>query len=396
MARRAAQGTGTIRKKTITRSGKKYEYWEARYTAGRDPGTGKQIQHSITGKTQKEVAQKLKAATASIDMGTYIAPSKMTVAEWLDIWSRDYLGGVKPFTVVSYKGVIRNHIKPALGSVKLEALNAHTIQGFYNSLGTDKDSKPGLSPKSVKNVHGVLHKALQQAVKVGYIRFNPADACELPRVERKELKPLDETESKAFLQVVKGHRFEALFTVTLFTGMREGEALGLTWDCINFENGTLLINKQLQREKKKEGKYVLVPTKNGKARTITPAPWVMKLLRAHRGRQNEQRIKAGELWEDSGLVFTGELGHHLAIHTVYSAFKTVAASIGRPDARFHDLRHSYAVAAIRSGDDIKTVQGNLGHATAAFTLDVYGHVTDQMKQESAARMESYIKNVLNL
>ena len=128
----------------------------------------------------------------------------------------------------------------------------------------------------------------------------------------------------------------------------------------------------------------------------TPAPWVMKLLRKQRARQAEQQLKAGPMWEDSGLVFTNELGRHLAIHTVYKDFKQIAASIGRPDARFHDLRHSYAVAAIRSGDDIKTVQGNLGHATAAFTLDVYGHVTDQMKQESAARMESYIKDVLNL
>lgn len=140
MARKAASGTGTIRKKTVTRSGKEYTYWEARYTAGRDPGTGKQIQRSITGKTQKEVAQKLKAATASIDQGTYTAPSKMTVGQWLDIWTADYLGGVKPYTVASYTSVARNHIKPALGAVKLEALNAHTIQGFimlWASPGTE-------------------------------------------------------------------------------------------------------------------------------------------------------------------------------------------------------------------------------------------------------------------
>ena len=172
---RAAQGSGTIRKKTVTRSGKQYTYWEARYTVGHNPGTGKQIQRSITGKTQKEVAQKLKAATAAIDAGTYTAPSKMTVGEWLDIWAKDYLGGVKPFTVASYTGQIRNHIKPALGAVKLEALNTHTIQGFYNRLGQPQKGKPGLSPKTVKNVHGVLHKALQQAVAVGYIRFNPSE-----------------------------------------------------------------------------------------------------------------------------------------------------------------------------------------------------------------------------
>ena len=198
------------------------------------------------------------------------------------------------------------------------------------------------------------------------------------------------------MKAIQGHRYEMLYTVTLFTGMREGEALGLMWECVDFKKGTILINKQMQREKKKNGQYLLVPTKNGKSRTITPAPWVLKLLRTQRAKQAEQQLRAGPIWEDSGLVFTNELGHHLAIHTVYKDFKQIAASIGCPDARFHDLRHSYAVAAIRSGDDIKTVQDNLGHATAAFTLDVYGHVTDQMKRESAARMESYIKDVLNL
>ena len=386
---RAAQGAGTIRQRKDGR-------WEARYTVGRDPGTGKQVQRSVYGATQQEARKKLAQLTAALDAGTYKEPCKMTVGQWLDIWSADYLGGVKPFTVRSYSDQIRNHIKPALGSVKLEALNAHTIQEFYNSLGAEREGKPGLSPKTVKNVHGVLHKALQQAVKIGYLRFNPADACELPRAVRKELKPLDEEQSKAFLKAIQGHRFEMLYTVTLFTGMREGEALGLSWDCVDFKKGTILINKQMQREKKKNGQYLLVPTKNGKSRTITPAPWVMKLLRTQRARQAEQQLRAGPMWEDSGLVFTNELGHHLAIHTVYKDFKQIAASIGRPDARFHDLRHSYAVAAIRSGDDIKTVQGNLGHATAAFTLDVYGHVTDQMKRESAARMESYIKDVLNL
>lgn len=386
---RAAQGAGTIRQRKDGR-------WEARYTVGRDPGTGKQVQRSVYGATQQEVRKKLAQLTAALDAGTYKEPCKMTVGQWLDIWAADYLGGVKPFTVVSYTGHIKNHIKPALGSVKLEALNAHTIQEFYNSLGAEREGKPGLSPKTVKNVHGVLHKALQQAVKIGYLRFNPADACELPRAVRKELKPLDEEQSKAFLKAIQGHRYEMLYTVTLFTGMREGEALGLMWECVDFKKGTILINKQMQREKKKNGQYLLVPTKNGKSRTITPAPWVMKLLRTQRAKQAEQQLRAGPMWKDSGLVFTNELGHHLAIHTVYKDFKQIAASIGCPDARFHDLRHSYAVAAIRSGDDIKTVQGNLGHATAAFTLDVYGHVTDQMKRESAARMESYIKDVLNL
>ena len=119
----------------------------------------------------------------------------------------------------------------------------------------------------------------------------------------------------------------------------------------------------------------------------------MKLLRQQQAVQAEWRLRAGTAWQDSGLVFTNELGGHLMPHTVYHSYKKVVASIGRPDARFHDLRHSYAVAAIKGGDDIKTVQGNMGHATAAFTLDVYGHVTDQMKQASAARMKKFIQSV---
>lgn len=396
MSKRAAQGTGTIRKKTVTRSGKEYTYWEARYTEGVAPGTGRQIQRSITGKTQKEVAQKLKAATASIDAGTYTAPSKMTVGEWLDIWSAEYLGGVKPRTAELYKATISTYIKPALGAVKLEALNAHTIQGFYNTLGTEREGKSGLSPKTVKNIHGVFHKALQQAVKVGYIRFNPADACELPRVEHREIHPLDEDEISRFLTAIHGHRFEALFLVTLFTGMRRGEILGLKWDNVDFDRGMINVCQQLQHIVGSVGEYHLVSPKNGKGRTVTPAPSVMGLLKNQRKRQAEDQLKAGPLWHGDGFVFTDALGQHLSPNTVYESFKRVVARIGRPDARFHDLRHSYAVAAIQSGDDIKTVQQNLGHHTAAFTLDVYGHVTEQMKQESAARMENYINRVSNL
>lgn len=387
--KRAARGSGTIRQRKDGR-------WEARFITGTDPGTGKDIRKSVYGATQKEVRKKMTEALAALDQGDYREPCKMTLGQWLDVWSAEYLGGVKPFTVRSYSDHIKNHLKPCLGAVKLDALNAHTIQGFYNGLGKERDGKPPLSPKTVKNIHGVLHKALQQAVHLGYIRFNPTDACILPRVEKAPIQPLDEVQSKAFLAAIKGHRYEALFTVTLFTGMREGEAMGLMWECVDFERGTILLNKQLQQEKKKGGQYIFAPLKNDKARLIAPAPWVMQLLKIHRVHQMEQRLKVGPLWEDSGLVFTNELGRHLARCTVVKDFKKVVAQIGAPAVRFHDLRHSYAVAAIRSGDDIKTVQGNLGHATASFTLDVYGHVTEQMKQASADRMNGYIKDVLGL
>jgi integrase len=233
-------------------------------------------------------------------------------------------------------------------------------------------------------------------VALGYIRFNPSDTCELPRVEKKEIRPLDDKAIGDFLRVIRGHRFEDVYLVTLFTGMRQGEVCGLTWDSVSFDSGTILINKQLQKIPGQRGAYHLVPTKNSKWRTITPAGSVMETLRRRKAQQAQQRLQAGELWEDSGFVFTNELGHHLSPHTVYHQFKTLAAAIGLPEARFHDLRHSYAVAAMRNGDPVKTVQENLGHHSAAFTLDIYGHVTDTMKKESADRMEQYIHAVSSL
>ena len=385
--KRRANGEGSIRQR-------KDGVWEARFITGIDPGTGKEIRKSVYAKTQKDVRRKMTEAIAALDKDDYREPCKMTLGQWLDIWQNDYLGGVKPRTAVDYANNIRKHIKPALGAVKLEALAAHAIQQFYNNFvrAVDEGGK-GLSPKTLRNVHLVLHKSLQQAVMLGYIRTNPADACALPRVTKNEIKPLDEDDTARFLQAIKGHRFETIYLVTLFTGMRKGEVFGLTWDCVDFAAGTITINKQLQADTKNGTRYNLVSTKNGKGRVITPAPFVMELLKTQRRRQSEWRLRAGPLWEDTGLVFTNELGVHLSPHTVFHHFKRIVESIGLPDARFHDLRHSYAVAAIRSGDDIKTVQGNLGHATASFTLDVYGHVTDQMKRESADRMQKYIDSI---
>ena len=395
--RKAASGMGNIRKKSRTVNGKTYTYYEARYTEGFDPGTGKHIQRSISGKTQKEVALKLKAAIASLDSGTYVAPSKMTVGEWMDIWSKNYLGAVKESTVAAYNATIRTHIKPGLGAVRLDSLDTHMVQSFYNGLREPTKTRDAVSPKTVKNVHGILHKALQQDVANNYIRFNPTNACILPRVEKKEIQPLDEAESKLFLNAVKGHQFEMLYTFVLFTGLREGEALGLTWDRVDFMRGTILVSRQLQKEKKAGGAFRLVSLKNDRPRRITPAPWAMQLLRDRKLQQYEHREKAGAAWSNPmNLFFTNELGGNLIPQTVVRHFKEIVASIGRPDARFHDLRHSYAVASLRSGDDIKTVQGNLGHATAAFTLDVYGHVTNQMQEASAFRMEAYIRGLLEL
>lgn len=393
---RGLNGFGSIRQKTVTKKdGREYTYWEARCTVGIDTKTGKQVQKSITGKTKKEVSQKLKELSREVDSGAYTEPTKMTLSEWLATWESDYLGAVKESTAYLYKRDMTLYIIPSLGAVKLTALKTQMIQQCFNELlnPSDSDKKP-LSPKTVKDVHGAFHKALQQALELGYIHSNPSDACKLPRVIRKDIEPLDETQLACFLSAIDGHVHENLYKITVFTGLREGEVLGLTWDCIDLEKGTAKVNKQLRRRQEKGGEYYFSPPKNNKSRTLTLAPTVVQTFKREKQNQLEMQSKAGEAWNNEhDLVFTNELGGFLSYRTAYDCFKRVVASIGCPNARFHDLRHTYAVAAIQSGDDIKTVQENLGHATAAFTLDVYGHVTDNMRRESANRMENFIKSL---
>lgn len=388
MAKRAAQGAGTIRKKTVIRKGKEYTYWEARITTGRDPGTGKQMQRSFTGKTQKEVREKMQVAAVAVNTGMYITPQKMTVGQWLDTWAEDYLAGVKPATVAIYKNNIKNHIKPALGAVALSDLRPHMVQTFINGLK--------LSPASVRLAYKVLHMALAKAVKLEYIPKNPAVGSELPKLEQKEIHPLDDQQVAALLNAARGGDIEYLITVALFTGCRLSELLGLTWEAIDFKPGTITINKQLARPEHR-GVTPFISPKNGKPRTISPAASVMATLKRQHRRQMEQQLKAGPLWDNPyHVVFSTEIGAPLdqwKVEKKFSAILEAADLVGR---RFHDLRHTYAVNAIRAGDDIKTIQGNLGHASAAFTLDRYGHFTERMKQDSAARMEGFMKSVLNL
>lgn len=388
MAKKGAKGGGTIRKKTVTRNGKQYTYWEARVTTGRDPGTGKQIQRSFTGKTQKEVREKMQAAAVEVNQGTYTAPTKLTVGKWLDIWQRDYLGALKPCTVRTYRGAVQNHIRPRLGAVHLVELHPHTVQAFINGLE--------LAPGSVRLVYQALHAALEKAVDLEYIPRNPSARCELPRRDRKEIHPLDDEQLAALMEAAKGRTLEHLVTVALFTGLRQSELLGLTWEAVDFERGTITVDKQLSRTEHRAGGLFASP-KSGKTRIVTAAPSALAALKHQRARQAEMQLRAGPLWANPyGLIFTTAMGGPLDQRNVDYQFRLIAAAAGLERVRFHDTRHTYAVNAIRAGDDIKTIQGNLGHASAAFTLDVYGHISERMKEDSAARMEHFIKDVLNL
>ena len=389
MTKKNAAGGGSISRRKDGR-------WRGDITIGLDPLTGKTKRRTVYGKSQGEVRQKVAAIVATLDKGEYLEPSKLTVGQWLGIWRNEYLDGVKPNTKAAYKNICNNILIPVIGAIDLVSLSPHAVQTFINRLNREerkmtKYSKTAkaYSPKSVRNIHGVLHKSLQIAKKIGYLKTNPADKPILKRAKKADIQPLDEQEIAVFLQAIKNHRFERLFFVALFTGMRRGEILGLTWDKVDFDKGVITVDNQLQYDRAKK-EHELVSTKNGKARTITPPERVMSILREQKRLQAGLRLAAGEVWQDNNFVFTNAIGGYIALTTLRNHFKKVVAAIGLPERRFHDLRHTYATTALANGVNVKDVQETLGHYSAAFTLDTYGHTTTQSKKESAAKIDALI------
>ena len=390
-----ARGAGTIRKRADGR-------WEGRYSVGFDPKTGKQIQKSVYGATQKEARQKLTQIIGEIDDGEYLEPSKLKLGDWLDIWLNEYCEDKKYSTVKGYRAKVKKHIKPQLGDIPLGKLTTPEVQKFYNRLLKPPDGSPGSSPKTIKNTHGVLSKAMSVAVVNGYIRRNPCQGVILPRMEKHEVEPLTDDQVALLLQLgEKDEEYGILLKVILLTGLRKAEALGITWDCVDFRRGVIRINKQLQKRPLRDGGVMFTSLKNGKGRVLKPAPYVMELMKKRYEQQIQQKEEASFAWvgwhteaeHRTALAFTTIFGTPLQPQTTYNHFKKLAIEIGAPNARVHDLRHTYAVLSLQNGDDVKTVQGNLGHATAAFTLDVYGHVSEAMKEASSSRMEQYVRSL---
>lgn len=382
MAKKNANNGGSIRQRPDGR-------WEARVTIGTNPATGKPVRKSLYGSTQKEVKQKMTALLSDLDKGTYQEPSKMTVAQWFDEWLTTFVEPtLKPMTVEGYQKIIKNHIKPYIGAMPLRTVRGTHVQTIFNTM-----LKNGNSPKTIKNVSAVLHKSFSVAIKQGLITQNPCDSTELPKQQRQEIKPLTDAEIPLFLSAIENEEFRNVFAVCLFAGLRRGEVLGLTWDCVDFKRGEIHITQQLQKHKGVG--YTLVPyTKSDKSRTVKPPLICFDYLKDEKVKQAQNKLKAGQAWGNKdNLVFTDALGNSRAFDTVYSHYKKVATAIGRPDSRLHDLRHTCATTAIACGADVKSVQSMLGHATASFTLNVYCHASEQMKQDTADRMQSYFDNI---
>lgn len=387
MARKNAKGSGSIRQRPDG-------VWEGRFTYVDSLGVKRR--KSVYAKTQRECRKKLTAVLTEVDNNTYKEPQRMTVAEWLTLWVTTYCAELKPRTVSSYRSTITTRIVPYIGSVQLNQLNNINVQQFINTLKQQPSKNGGtLSAKTVLNTHGVLHKALEQAVASRVINANPADGVKLPKKEKPQITPLMDDAVCDFIKAIQGDKYELVFLLALLSGLRQSEILGLRWADIDLSTGEIAVVRQLQRNYGRgadDPHYIVTSPKNGKGRNVVIPKSLSALLRKWQAEQAALQLAAGPLWDNpDNYVFTDAIGHHLAHSTVRKHFKAAVASIGRPEVRFHDLRHSYATNALQSGDSIKAVQEQLGHYSSAFTMDVYADVSKQMRQESQARMEAFFR-----
>jgi integrase len=329
------------------------------------------------------VAEQLARALSDRASGLVFDAGMLTLGEYVDKWlSHSVRGSVRQRTFERYEQIARVHIKPTLGRIKLKALTPTHVRGLYR-----EKLDEGLSPRTVQYIHTTLNKALKEAMRDGLIPRNAAYAVKAPRPANTEIKPLNPEQARAFLEVVRGDRFEALYVLAIHCGLREGELLGLKWDDLNLDAGTLSVRRTLS-ETKEVGRIFELP-KNGKGRSIKLTSGAQEALRGHLRLQLDEIERAGARYQDQGLVFPAKAGTPMnAKNLTARSFKPLLVKAGLPrSVRLHDLRHTCATLLLGKGVHPKIVQELLGHATIAITLDTYSHVLPNMQSEAVAAME---------
>ena len=379
MAKRRANGEGSIRKRKDGR-------WEGRYTAGRDPVTGKVIYKNVLGKTQAEVKAKLKTAIEKSG-SPGITTEHYTLGQWLDAWMENYAKlQVRPSSPKTYQGFIENHIKPTLGDISLEKLTSMDLQGLYKHLlesgrveCTESRSKPkGLSVKTVRNINQMISSALNCAVEQKLIPSNPTKGCVLPKLERKEMKILPPESLGTFFEEARRSGVFELYYIDLATGLRRGELLGLKWSDVDLEKGIIYVRRQILRQ---NGEVVEAPLKTKNSyRSIAIGADAIKVLKGM-----EQRDE---------YVFPSPYGGPMSPDSVLHMLQRVLKRAGLERIRFHDLRHTFSVLALQNGVDVKTLSAMLGHYSAGFTLDTYAHVTTSMQKQAANTVGNFLSDTL--
>jgi integrase len=353
-------------------------------------GTGGRRQRWFSGfDTRKQAEAALSAVLSDLGKGSYVEPSALTVGEFLQRWLDDYVQhNCAAKTGERYAEIVRNHVLPAIGHVRLRELKPAHIQELYSHAkrAGRKDSKGGLSGRTVHHIHRVLTNAFNAGVKCQLLANNPVKATTPPRPEAKEMAALSQQQSLRLLDVLENSPLRLPVFLALTTGMRRGELLGLKWSDIDWDRGIVTVRRALKESRR--GLKLQRPKTARSARTIALPPIALEVLRSHKAIQAESRMRLGKAYNDLGLVLAEPVGTFIrpdALSTNFAAF--IRRHPELPKVRFHDLRHTHASLLLQAGEHAKVVSERLGHSSVAFTLDTYGHLMPGMEEAAAAKLD---------
>jgi integrase len=369
MPRKRGHGEGSMYKR-------KNGLWSAQISV-----QGKRVTNYF--KTQREGLDWLQQMRNQIRAGLTFTGAQLPLREFLSQWLGSIRESVKGKTLHQYGQIVRDHIAPRLGNIKLKDLRPDQIQALYNE---KLDS--GISARTVILIHAVLHRALKHALKQGIIGRNPTDAVNRPKFRRKEMCTLSDNQVRTLLLVVKDTRFEALFWIAVSTGLRQGELLGLRWSDLDWQSRRLHVQRQLQRVT--GGLEFTEPKSAAGNRVVVLGEEAIAKLRKHQNILIQEKQKAEEKWEEHDLIFPSSHGTPLDHRNLYRFFKLFLKDAALPDIRFHDLRHTAATLMLQQGIHPKVVQERLGHADITLTLNTYSHVLPSMQEEAAEKLDELL------
>ncbi len=413
-AKKRGQGEGTIFEERPGR-------WVASITTGyvvRD-GKRRRVRKKFVATTRDEVHKRLTKALRNQHCGRNVSPRIQKIGSFLDTWLSTVVKySVRPKTLRTYSDMVNLHIKPALGNIQVERLTPDVVQAFLNDkLGSaicphcklsinakrmadhigashvDANSKAfrTIGARTVVHIRATLRSALAVAMEWFELDRNVAAVAKPPRVIKKEMRSLRPDEARHYIEAARAERLEALFTVTVALGLRQAEILGLQWDAVDLENGTLTVRRQLQRI---DGRLELVETKSEEgARPLLLPAVAISALRRHQAKQDQERTECGDEWRESGMVFTSTIGTPLDARHVIRRHHAILTAAKIPHLRFHDLRHSAATLLLAQGVSPKYISQLLGHKQVSFTMQTYAHVIRETQQELADKMDEILNPV---
>jgi len=344
---------------------------------------GKRRQAKRSFDTKKRAQAALTELLAAHQTGTFVAPNRLTIAEYMEPWLDGLTNqGRKATTLRGYRGSMELHVVPTLGSMPLQELRATDLDALYASLLRSK-----LSMTSVHHVHAVVSKMLHDAERKGLVTRNVARLANAPslttaRARGPEMRVWSPAELSTFLGRIEGNRNEALFRLLAMTGLRRSEAVGLRWSDVQLDRQRLTVNQAATVVNGDE--VVDVPKTRRSRRVIDLDAETVALLQRHRSQQRELFLRLGATATASNRVFTNEIGDPIRPGSIGQAFGRLVESAGVPRIRLHDLRHTHASHLLMAGVNVKVVSERLGHASVSFTLDTYAHVMPGQQAEAAA------------